>query len=531
LGQRDTLLFVRSLRLARALLSIGGATFAFASTSVADELAAAEEMSAGADETTRTGDTTGVDATAGARTRMRYLLQGIEVRGNTRTHDRVVLRYVPFRAGDLLDVNDPELELTRFRLLGTSFFSSAQLSLRKGNRRGEVILVIEVVERNTLLVNDFWMGLAGERTNEVGKAAGVYAYGGIDVAETNLAGTGITLGAAVALGADQFALRTRFFDPAFLGTEWMTSATLLYNNARDFFGNYSVLYQGVPTTEPLPYAVVDYTRFGGTVGAGHDLSITTQLWFDLRVEKIHADLPLAASHVRGLDREPIDFDVIGGDSLLSTVRATLVHDTRDQPILPTRGWHVTVMGDTALAPLGGDYGFTKLQLRASRWWTLPWTHVLRLELNYGAITGSAPFFEKFYVGDFTDFLPDRVLDLTFDRRTAPNFLGTDIVEVRYGDYAAKIQGEYRIPLYRGHRSVYGIDIFGSAGIYAVAGYRDLTDPPRGYEGLRKVPVDLTFNLGFRIDTHAGGFVFAFSNLIGMFPVRAAAHPPVGAPGP
>jgi hypothetical protein len=228
--------------------------------------------------------------------------------------------------------------------------------------------------------------------------------------------------------------------------------------------------------------------------------------------------------MRGLDREPIDFDVIGGDSVLSTVRAMLIHDTRDQPILPTRGWHVTVTGDTALAPLGGDYGFTKLQVRASRWWTLPWSHVARLELNYGAITGSAPFFEKFYVGDFTDFLPDRVLDLTFDRRTAPNFLGTDIAEVRYGDYAAKIQGEYRVPLYRGHRSVYGIDLFGAAGIYAVAAYRDLTDPPRGYQGLRKVPVDLTFNLGFRIDTSAGGFVFAFSNLIGLFPVR-------GAPGP
>jgi outer membrane protein assembly factor BamA len=207
------------------------------------------------------------------------------------------------------------------------------------------------------------------------------------------------------VGLDQFALRTRFFDPAFLGTGWMTSATLLYNNARDFFGNYAVLYQGAsPTTTFVPYAVVDYTRFGGSIGAGHDLSIANQLWFDLRVEKIHAELPLAASHLRGLDREPISFDVIGGDSVLSTVRAMLIHDTRNEPILPTRGWYITVTGDMALAPIMGDYGFTKLQIRASRWWTLPWSHVAWLELNYGAITGT-PFFEKFYVGDFTDFSP------------------------------------------------------------------------------------------------------------------------------
>ena len=107
---------------------------------------------------------------------------------------------------------------------------------------------------------------------------------------------------------------------------------------------------------------------------------------------------------------------------------------------------------------------------------------------------------------------------------ASNFLRTDIIEVRYGDYAAKLQAEYRIPVYRGHRAVYGIDFFGAAGIYGVAGYRDLTDPPRGYRGFRKVPIDLTFNLGFRIDTHAGGFVFAFSNLVGLIPVRGASGP-------
>src|SRR5215467_8098602 len=50
---------------------------------------------------------------------LRYTLEGLEVRGNTTTLARVILRYVPFRAGDVLDVDDKELELTRFRLLGT----------------------------------------------------------------------------------------------------------------------------------------------------------------------------------------------------------------------------------------------------------------------------------------------------------------------------------------------------------------------------------------------------------------------------
>jgi hypothetical protein len=43
-------------------------------------------------------------------------------------------------------------------------------------------------------------------------------------------------------------------------------------------------------------------------------------------------------------------------------------------------------------------------------------------------------------------------------------------------------------------------------------------------GFGKVPVDLTFNLGLRIDTNAGGFMFAFSNVLGFIPVRSEARP-------
>src|SRR6185436_6838909 len=152
----------------------------------------------------------------------------------------------------------------------------------------------------------------------------VYPYAGVDAAETNLAGTGITLGAALGVGPDdQAALRTRFFDPAFLGTGWMTKASILYNHASDYFGSHQVF---TPERGFIPYAVVHYTRAGGSIGAGHDLGIANQLWFDLRVEKIKAEIPLAASHLRGLDREPILFNLLPGDSVLSTLRGTFIRD-------------------------------------------------------------------------------------------------------------------------------------------------------------------------------------------------------------
>jgi outer membrane protein assembly factor BamA len=451
----------------------------------------------------------------------KYLLEGIEVRGNTATLPRVVLRYVPFRPGDVLDVDDREIELTRFRLLGTGFFRDVQLSLRRGTHRGSVILVITVAERNTIIVDGVWLGISAD-VDPNGNARPLTAYGGARVTETNLAGTGIALGGAFAVADSQLALRARLADPQFLRSSWVAETELLYNAARDFFGNRDVqVDQGTSPPQFQDFAVVPYKRFGGRIAAGHDLSISSQIVFGYRLEKIDVEdtLPRAASDYRGLDVEPIDFMLIRGSSILSTLGATFIHDTRDEPFLPTRGQQVVASVEAALTPLGSDYPYAKLTLRASKWFPLSWGHVLQLEGFAGGVFGSAPLFERFYVGDLSDLLPDRVLDLNFDRRPPLNYLGTDIVEIRYGNYAAKIDAEYRVPLYRGTRSIYGVDLFGSFGLYGLANEADLVNPARGYRGFATVPIDLTFNAGLRIETQAGGFVFGVSNLVGLIPVR------------
>ena len=454
---------------------------------------------------------------------LRYTLEGVEIRGNTTTLARVIHRFVPFRAGDTLDVDDKELLLTRFRLLGTGFFRDVQLSLRRGTKRGYVVLQVDVVERNTIVVNDLWLGVATDAEPD-GRARPLTPYGGIDVSETNLAGTGVALGGAIALADRQLALRTRVSDPDFLRTSWNAEAQLLFNNAKDFFGNRDVLVDDPTQTVAQDYAVVGYQRFGGLVGMGHEVgSVATRLFFDYRLEKIDASLPRAASHLRGLDVEPINFDLRPGSSILSTLSATLVHDTRDDAFLPTRGWHLLALAEASLTPIGSDYPYTKLVLRGSRWMPLPWDHVLRIEGIFGSVFGDAPLYEKFYVGDYTDLRPHRALDLAFDRRAAPNFLNTTIAEVRYGDYAARINAEYRIPIYRGRKSIYGVDFFGSAGFYAVANARDVTSPARGYSGFSKVPVDLTFNVGLKVDTAAGGFSLGIANFIGFIPIRSDAQ--------
>ncbi len=453
---------------------------------------------------------------------LRYTIERIEIHGNFRTRSRVILRYLKFKAGDVLDVDDPELTLTRYRVLGTGFFRDVQFTLHKGSRRGQVVLVVDVVERNTIVVSDVGMGISSDAGN-TGKTRPLTAYGGVDVAETNLAGTGWTLGVGLAVANEQSALRVRFLDPAFLGTPWMISGTLLRNQARDFYGTTAHVdwtdWANIRHRDSS-YAVLDYSRFGGTFGVGRDLSTSTQLWLYYRLETIEARTPRSASENRGNGAEPIQFDIREGRSVLSTVRATLQLDTRDHPFLPTNGWYVSTWGELSLAPFGSDYDYQRFDVSASKWWRLNNSnHALKLQLFAGAENGAVPLFEQYYIGDFTDFRSPRMLGLNFERRPPPAIFGGIIKEQRYGQYAAKVGLEYRIPVYRGSRSVFGIDLFLSTGLWSLIQREDLYRMPRNYTGTAQVPLDLTANVGFRMDTAAGGLTFAFSNILGFIPFR------------
>jgi len=463
-----------------------------------------------------------VDGDAGAH-HLRYTLERVEIRGNYRTRSRVILRYLKFKPGDILDVDDPELTLTRFRVLGTGFFRDVQFSLHKGTRRGQVVLVVEVVERNTIVLNDVGMGVSSDADNN-GNARPLTAYGGFDVAETNLAGTGMTLGVAMAFANEQNALRVRFFDPSFLGSPWMISGTLLRNQARDFFGTTSNVDWTDWNNNPYRahYANVEYSRFGGTLGLGRDLSTSTQLWVYYRLETIDAKKPVAASEDRGEGSRSFldEINIQPGRSVLSTIRATLQLDTRDHPFLPTGGWYVSTWGELALLPFGSDYDYQRFDISASKWWRVHRSgHVLRLQMFAGAETGNIPFFEQYYIGDFTDFRAPRMLGLNFERRPPPALFGGIIREQRYGEYAAKLGLEYRIPLYRGSRSFYGIDLFLSTGLWSLVRRSDLLKMPNNYTGAEQIPIDLTANVGLRMDTSAGGLTFAFSNILGFIPLR------------
>ena len=459
---------------------------------------------------------------------IRYFLERVEVRGNTVTRGYVVRRFVPIDPGEVLDVDDPAIETIRWRLLGTGWFDDVRLRLRRGTRRGWVVLVIEVEERNTLVIQQLALGISQGVASSGDTSNDPLPYGGISVAETNFLGLGMELSVTALASKRQQGVRARFTDPVFLGSNYLLSISGLFANGREFFGDNDAIVSircPEPDPEPVPCpdevmarnAVVFYKRGAFSLGTGNDLGVSARYTLDWEGEIVDVAVrPEAASSSRGRDVDPIDFSIDDGTSFVSTIQLGLAYDRRDDPALPSRGTLVHFRGDAATRLIGSDYSFLRLQVLARQWIRMPWGgHYVRLGLFAGTIFGDAPFFYKFHASDLSDLIPSRILEMNIDNRPPPDFFGTSVAEMRAEEVAGRIDVEYGLPLHRGESGIRAVDAYFGVGLYALADRTDLRVAIPGYEGASQIPVDLTFDLGVRADTTIGVFQLGFSSLLGF----------------
>jgi hypothetical protein len=266
---------------------------------------------------------------------------------------------------------------------------------------------------------------------------------------------------------------------------------------------------------------VEYRRYGLSLGSGYDIGNAAFITLDWQPELVDVlSLPDAASGLRGSSREPIDFSIRDGTSFLSTLRLGVHYDIRDDPALPNRGWLVRVLMDGSSPIIGSDYNFLKVHGLVQHWIPMPWGHghTLRFGIYGGVLFGDAPFFFKFYLADLTDLIPSRVLEMNIDDRGPPNLLGTSIAEMRSQELAGRVDFEYSLPIYRGRGGLRAINGYFGGGLYTLADRRDLAIGIPGYPGASKIPIDLTFDFGFRIDTAVGMFQVGFSTLLGFIEI-------------
>ena len=437
-----------------------------------------------------------------------YALERFVIQGNKKTLRQVILRHMELEVGQVFSAGDPRLEKARYRLLASGLFYNVQLSLKRGSKRGWAVLLITVKERNTIVVQDFVIGFSE-----------ISPYGSLDVAERSFLGSGINLSAAAVFSKKQYGYRLRLGDNHFLNSDFGLHIEGLYAHARDFFGNDKVC-----TTSTLcrdgqydSFAVMRYDRAGLQLRTGYTLAGDNYFSLAYRFEVVNASVPPAGSHVSFGERKPIVFGhLLPGHSLISSLILGVVRDTRDSVILPSEGTRTALEVELSTEILGSHYNFSKFTLTHDMHFPLAPSHSIKVGLLLGLIMGDAPFFSQYFVGDFSAFVPSRVLEMNFSH-LQPNLLETSIEEMRYEDLAANIGLEYSFTFFRGEKFLYSVNGFIGAGLFALASRDSLRTDPKGYRGHQVVPMDLTMDIGVRVDTEVGLFVLSLANLFRLIP--------------
>jgi outer membrane protein insertion porin family len=440
----------------------------------------------------------------------RYTIEQIVVRGNHKTESALIFGELGLHPGDQIAASDGRVEAARIRLLSLGYFLDARLALAKGTGRGGAVLIVDVEERGTVILNALYLGSSDATA----------FWGGLEIAENNLLGRGISLGTGfvastrpVVSEADRdLGARVRALVPPLGNTGLMISGTGLLVSGSEFFR----VAGPDDSSNPAQFVALRMKRVGGIVGIGRGLTRATRLFIDFREEGVTSEWPTMRTRTLASGVvEPVPFNVQQGFSRVGSITATFDLDTRSDPLVPRAGTHLSLSVEGATDDLLSSYAFLKLVFQGSFYKPVRRGHIIGFHLFGGALFGGAPIFDRFFIGDMNLFLPPRAFGLNFSTQPSRDVLGTSIDSHRYDAFAARALVEYSVPLWRRHSLVYRGDAFIAFGAFGMGSKGNFRDPAR--TGLGAWPLDLTGDLGIRMDTTVGVFTLSFANALGRMP--------------
>ncbi len=330
--------------------------------------------------------------------------KGNPIRGRTRAF--IITREFEQKPGDVFNRAKAERDLQR--AFGLNIFEDLRISLNPGKDPRKVVVVANVVEKNT---GNIALG-AG-----ISSASGL--FGTVSYQQQNFGGNNQKLGAEFQLGQRELLFDFSFTDPWIAGDPYRTSYTVNVFKRRSI----SLIFDGGDPEVRLPAPNRDRPRVNRT-GAG--LSFSRPLSKDVfKRAEWTASLGLQYQRIaiRDADGEvsPVDelgndlsFSGGGKDDLLS-LQFGLVRDRRDNPLRPTGG-SLLRLGMEQTVPIGlGNIFYNRL--RASYSFYLParflnfakecrnpkatpqeCPQVLAFNVQGGTVLGDLPPYEAFSLG-------------------------------------------------------------------------------------------------------------------------------------
>ena len=355
-------------------------------------------------------------------------VEKIEIRGNTKTKDKVIRRELAISPGEPFDM--VRVKISQRRLEGLNYFSKVDLRPDPTEVPNRKNLIVGVEEKNT---GNFSIGAGFSSVDSIVGFAEV-SQGNFDLFKPpTFTGGGQKFRVRVQLGTERQDYIVTFVEPWFLGRKLALGVEAYYRDLD--FQSQDDLY----TESRL----------------GLKTSLTRALWSDFligsvsyTIENVDIDLDNSAS---AQTNTPPSISEQAGSSIQSKLGLSLAYDTRNSTQLPDGGQRTELLAEVVGGPLGGDQEFYKLELKTA-WYFRPYFkgHVIELVGRTGVADGmggnDVPFYERYYLGGLYNLRGFNYRDVSpRDRRPPPETGYYD--EPVGGDTYWFGSAEYSVPVF------------------------------------------------------------------------------------
>lgn len=252
----------------------------------------------------------------------RVYVERIDIRGNTRTEDKVIRREFRLVEGDAF--NTAKLNRSRQRIRNLQFFKTFDVRQAEGSAPDKTVLQVNVEEQSTGSFN-----IGGGFSSSQGPIAIV------QVSERNLLGKGLRGTARLLVGTITQEAQLSFTDPYFLDRN-LSAGFDLTDLTRNKVSN---------------IAFEEHVRgLQLRTGFAYNERLTQSINFNIRQNEVRNVNDDASVYIQRQE----------GDSLMSSIGQSITYDKRDNRQDPTEGFFVRF--GTDIAGLGGDERFIRTEL-------------------------------------------------------------------------------------------------------------------------------------------------------------------------
>ncbi|WP_394839713.1 outer membrane protein assembly factor BamA [Pendulispora rubella] len=313
-------------------------------------------------------------------------IERIEIKGNTKTRDKVLRREMEIQEGALY--SETKLETSKKRITALGYFERVDVTPEIGSAPDRVTIYFEIAERAT---GTFQVGAGFSSVENFIATA--------QIQQANLFGNGQSLALQAQISSLRQIVSVRFFEPYFLNSDWSMSTELF--NQLYVFSDFSRSSNGASLT--YGYALVQpWLR----------LSLTGTVQYDkVNTQNTTTFFGSTSSVINTFPRLPLAN--LFNDGRTISLRPALIYDTRDNRLFPTSGIYLQLSTEFANSGLGSEVEYLRHRFSGNFYYNLGGStgqpgsgFVLKLRTEIGYITSPSdagvPIYQRFFLGGILD---------------------------------------------------------------------------------------------------------------------------------